>query len=523
MSDSRGPPPPVPPRSQHTHAPASCSKRTSPQNARKRKRLQVLDEILSTERTYARQLLDLRTLYLVPIMSCTTKMEQRALFSNVDAIIAFHQTLLQSLEVSVPLVASSSAASASASASSASPGIVVENEGVVSARTYDYVGEAQCDANTQIFLDSIDTVAALPYKNAFAAIKLTALGNPQLLERLSQILVEIRELFEETFAPGQEHIDLAGFRAGLKATGIELSDEESKLLFEHFDEGMTGTIDIVDWTRKINFANMATRPFFTRSGFNFCPQGDSVPLLDETEARLMGNLSSRLDAIAEKAVAKNVQLMIDAEHTYFQPAINHFVLHLQCKHNVDRPLIFNTYQCYLTHSYRHLCNDLERAQRFGFYFAGKLVRGAYMVLERERAARKGYPDPIMPTLQATHDNYNRCVTEVLKHSDMARVMLASHNEHSIVSCVNQMNKENIDRQNGGVFFGQLLGMADHLTFTLARHGYQVFKYVPYGPVNEVIPYLVRRAQENADIMGGGELERELLRKELFARFFGRKK
>jgi proline dehydrogenase len=159
----------------------------------------------------------------------------------------------------------------------------------------------------------------------------------------------------------------------------------------------------------------------------------------------------------------------------------------------------------------------------------KLVRGAYLVSERERAARYGYPDPTHPNIDATHACYQRCSDLVLgrmkKHEPEAgtkgcEFMVASHNQASVEYVLERMEALGIapSGPNSGVYFGQLLGMSDHLTFLLGAKGYRAYKYVPYGPVEEVVPYLLRRAQENAAMLGkGAPLELSMLRQELARR------
>ena len=216
--------------------------------------------------------------------------------------------------------------------------------------------------------------------------------------------------------------------------------------------------------------------------------------------------------------------MVDAEQTYLQPAIDHPTLNLQRKYNQsDQDVIYNTFQCYLKISSDRIDIDLERARREKFRFACKLVRGAYMVQERKRAVDLGHPDPIHGTIEDTHANYASQVKKLLENSHLASFMVASHNEQSVKDTVQWMHDMNIDRRQGVVFFGQLLGMCDHVSYTLGREGYQVFKYVPYGPINEVLPYLIRRAQENSGLMTGATKEINLLRKEIGRRVVSRRK
>eukprot|EP01135_Chromosphaera_perkinsii_P007972 Nk52_evm44s1073 gene=Nk52_evmTU44s1073 len=375
-----------------------------------------------------------------------------------------------------------------------------DKEGVVGAHIYDYAGEKECDANMEIFLKSIDTVSRVP--NSFAAIKVTALGKPELLTKISKILLNIRQVFIDMCDDKSKTVNYEQWKLGMERLGIDLNKEESRNLFALFDSDGSGEIDYVEWTESMKLEDMLTRKMFARSGYNKSKLSRSQHflLLDETDTILFDNMVTRVKKIAEAASAKKVRLMIDAEHTYMQPAIDHFVYDLQREHNREFPVIFNTYQCYLTWSKQHLINDMERAKRQGFYFAGKLVRGAYMVLERKLAKEEGRPSPIFPNIEGTHANYNWCADYVLSKMHRANLIIASQNQNSIEMVTSRMKEYDIPEKNGGVFFGQLLGMSDHISFTLGQRGYQVFKYVPYGPIDEVIPYLVRRIQENSDIM-----------------------
>jgi len=237
-------------------------------------------------------------------------------------------------------------------------------------------------------------------------------------------------------------------------------------------------------------------------------------VFNEEETKLMNNMISRINNLAEYAEKLGVRLMVDAEQTYFQPAIDHLVLDLQRKFNRKFPTIFNTYQCYLKDSYDRVATDLIRAKREGYYFAAKIVRGAYMILERKRATNMNYEDPIHPTLQDTHDNYHRVVNLILRDLHFSNVLVATHNQKSVTFVLDKMEKLNISPSNGGVYFGQLLGMADHLTFNLGRNGYKAYKYVPYGPIHEVLPYLIRRAQENSNVLGGTQQDILMIKSEI---------
>ncbi|MEQ2222971.1 hypothetical protein ILYODFUR_031984 [Ilyodon furcidens] len=217
------------------------------------------------------------------------------------------------------------------------------------------------------------------------------------------------------------------------------------------------------------------------------------------------------------ALENGVRLMVDAEQTYFQPAISKLTLDLQRIYNREKPIVFNTYQCYLKEAYKNVTMDIELSKKEGWCFAAKLVRGAYMYQERERAKELQYEDPINPDYESTSRMYHRCLRYVLDEIALnrkANVMVASHNEDTIKHTLIRMNELGLLPTENKVFFGQLLGMCDQISFPLGQAGFSVYKYVPYGPVSEVMPYLSRRAQENRGFMKGAQKERELLWKEL---------
>ena len=242
-------------------------------------------------------------------------------------------------------------------------------------------------------------------------------------------------------------------------------------------------------------------------------------VLNEEEMTLLENMINRVEKLAELASDLDVKMMIDAEHSYFQPAIDYITTRLAQKYNVgDKTIIYNTYQMYLLDSEERLQHSVEKAKRDGFGFACKLVRGAYMQLEREYSKVNGLPDPIHRTIEDTHANYDLGVefllSEMQKGTDI-EFMLATHNQVSIEKALDHMKRKNISKDR--VYFGQLLGMSDQLTFSLGNELYRAYKYVPYGKVEEVMPYLVRRAQENADMMNTTQHEAKLISKEILRR------
>jgi len=290
------------------------------------------------------------------------------------------------------------------------------------------------------------------------------------------------------------------------------------------DSNNDGQIDYIEWLSLLQPGSPIARLLFAGQRDQAADPDLLLPdLLDDAEMTELESIVERVNEIAQAAAKMRVRLMVDAEHTYFQPLIDHLVIGLQRQHNREFPSIYNTYQCYLKDSYHRVVIDLERAKREGFHFAGKVVRGAYMVAERERAKVLGIPSPVWNSYEESEKSFHNVVEEVLDYiaegekgaAPGAGMMVASHNRHSVALTVNKMNTLGL-KPDTGVYFGQLLGMADHVTMTLGRLGYKAYKYVPYGPVEKVMPYLIRRTQENSTFLGspGVQEERVLVSKEL---------
>jgi len=291
---------------------------------------------------------------------------------------------------------------------------------------------------------------------------------------------------------------------------LAVTEAEALAQFNAIDADSNGKIDFHEWLDSLDFQQL---------GRSKAAKFHRTSSLSDDELAQLDAMIERCWKLGEFAASRKVNLMVDAEQTYMQPAIDHMVLRMQRAHNKDVAYIYNTYQCYLSDSMSRVAIDFTRSQREGFKFAAKIVRGAYMFQERDRAAELGYKDPIQPRLSKTHANYDAIVAKLVDEvpANACRIMIASHNEKSIKTVVEQMDRLSIDEN---VYFGQLLGMCDHVTYALGRNNYKVNKYVPYGPVDEVMPYLIRRAEENSDLLGGSVRECQLLKTELRSRMFG---
>jgi len=405
------------------------------------------------------------------------------------------------------------------------------------ARVWLYTGESECDSNMETFLECIDAVKGSTEGTGFSAIKITALGRPEILIRLSECLEKTRRYYQSiTGKKGmviKGHVDRAAFADAFKAKGIE-SKEDVKTFLANMTGDKDGIIHLFNWSSLIDenkdISKVLQVPNLETGKFEPLITGDDDGAMTKDEEIQFRNMVQRLHKIFQYARSQNVRVMVDAEQSYFQPAIHRLTMEMMRTYNKERAIVFNTYQCYLKKAHKTIVLDLEQAKRQNFYFGAKLVRGAYMEQERARAGLLGYKDPINPDYPATSAMYHKvldeCLTRInqlkLSGQDPQRIgiMVASHNEDTVRYGVRRMAELGLDPQERVLCFAQLLGMCDQITFPLGQSGYSVYKYVPYGPVNEVLPYLSRRANENGGLLDKVTKEKGLLKKELFARIKG---
>ncbi len=215
-----------------------------------------------------------------------------------------------------------------------------------------------------------------------------------------------------------------------------------------------------------------------------------------------------------------VGVLVDAEETGIQDPVDALVMLMMDQYNKTAPVIYNTAQLYRHDRYQFIHDCYEAAERRNFIFGIKLVRGAYMENERERAAKNGYPSPIQPDKEACDSDYNRSVEFCLHHIDKIATIVASHNEDSNELAARLLHSKGLPHNHPHVHFSQLFGMSDHITFNLAKEGYSVSKYLPFGPIEDVVPYLMRRAQENSSMSGQMGRELTLIKKEMARRKMG---
>lgn len=223
---------------------------------------------------------------------------------------------------------------------------------------------------------------------------------------------------------------------------------------------------------------------------------------------------TRFDEVCKLCFENDKKVMVDAEETWMQDAADHLVEEMKEKYNKEKPIVWNTIQMYRTGRLEYMQQNLERAKEKGYFIGYKIVRGAYMEKERSRAEVMNYPDPIQPTKAASDQNYNDGIDFVLANLEKVSAFFGTHNETSTELVMDKMKAKGIDNSDRRIYFGQLYGMSDNITFYLADKKYNVAKYLPYGPVKDVVPYLTRRAQENTSVAGQTGRELGLIEKEL---------
>jgi proline dehydrogenase len=240
-------------------------------------------------------------------------------------------------------------------------------------------------------------------------------------------------------------------------------------------------------------------------------------ILNEKEKAEWNRVVERMERIIKAAAAGNVGVLVDAEETWIQDPVDAVTMQMMEKYNKHRAVVYNTIQLYRSDRLQFLKNSFEESQRKNFLLAVKLVRGAYMEKERKRGDELNYPSPIQPDKTSTDRDYNAALKFTIGNIENIALIVATHNEYSNIYATRLMNDKNIPHHHEHMHFSQLYGMSDNITFNLAREGYSVSKYLPFGPIKDVIPYLMRRAQENSSVAGQTGRELSLIRKEIARR------
>ncbi|WP_242135243.1 proline dehydrogenase family protein [Aestuariivivens marinum] len=293
---------------------------------------------------------------------------------------------------------------------------------------------------------------------------------------------------------------------------LDYSVEGKESEFE-FDAALEKVLKIIDFAREreaMPFAVFKPTGFGRFYLFEKLGKGES---LTEAESEEWQKVEQRFDAVCSKAKENDISVLIDAEESWMQDASDNLVTKMMRKYNTEKAIVFNTLQMYRHDRLQFLKEQHELAKREGFYLGYKLVRGAYMEKENERAEKLNYPTPICKNKFATDTNFDNAVKYMLEHLNDMYMFAGTHNEDSSYLIMQQMHEKAIANNDSRIWFGQLYGMSDHISFNLASKGYNVAKYIPFGPVKDVMPYLIRRAEENTSVAGQTGRELNLLTKE----------
>lgn len=250
------------------------------------------------------------------------------------------------------------------------------------------------------------------------------------------------------------------------------------------------------------------------SNFGLLEKVSAGDQLSESEQEAFNKVKKRISKISDLAARYGVRLFIDAEESWIQPAIDGLANDMMEQHNREKVIVYNTIQLYRTDRLEFLKQSHARGLERGYKNGFKLVRGAYMEKERKRAAEMGYPSPIQPNHASCTRDYDLALEFCMKNHERISICAGTHNEASSILLTQLMSQQGMSNNDTSVWFSQLLGMSDHLSGNLAAAGYNVAKYVPYGPVKSVLPYLIRRAQENTSIAGQTGRELSMIIQEL---------
>lgn len=289
---------------------------------------------------------------------------------------------------------------------------------------------------------------------------------------------------------------------------------EGKETEKDFNYTMNENLRAIDFASRAATIPVVSTKVTGLARFGLLQRIQEAQTLTREELSEYRNVLKRIDAVCYHAAKKNVSVFIDAEESWIQDAIDHLVWLMMKRYNKQRVVVYNTFQMYRKDRLQFLFESYDRAQRAGFRLGAKLVRGAYMEKEAARAAELGYENPINPDKNATDDHYNTGMRFCIDHYETIASCNASHNAESARLQVELMDNKGIPRNHPNLMFSQLYGMSDILTFNLAAAGFRSSKYVPYGQVRDVIPYLIRRAQENTSVTGDAGRELALIREEV---------
>lgn len=280
-----------------------------------------------------------------------------------------------------------------------------------------------------------------------------------------------------------------------------------------FDNCLKETLETIEKARNDQNIPFCVFKVTGLARFNLLVKVSANEKLNETETAEWKIVKDRVEKICSAAANNNQALFIDAEESWIQPAIDEMANENMAKFNKTKAIVHNTYQLYRHDRLAYLKQTIENGKAGSYHIGAKLVRGAYMEKERLRAIDKNYASPIQTTKENSDNDYDAAIKLCVENINMMGLCAGTHNEKSSLLLVELMKQHQIQPNDKRIYFSQLLGMSDHISYNLSLGGYNVSKYVPYGPVKDVLPYLIRRAQENTSVKGQTGRELNLIIKE----------
>lgn len=291
--------------------------------------------------------------------------------------------------------------------------------------------------------------------------------------------------------------------------GVELKETD-----EDFDTALQKNIEAIDFSHKNKYVRAICVKPTSYGRFALFEKVQNKETLSTEETAEYERVRQRFDRVCQYAHDNDVVLYMDAEESWIQDALDELTNEMMYKYNRKKCYVYNTIQLYRWDRLNYLKTEVAEAKVQGYLYGAKLVRGAYMEKERERAKELGYKSPIHTDKKAVDADFDEAVEFCLQNKENVYICVASHNEHSNLLAMQQMDKLHVHRDTTHVVFSQLYGMGDNITFNLAKQGFNTAKYLPYGPVKDVIPYLIRRAQENTSVSGQTGRELTLINREI---------
>ncbi len=281
----------------------------------------------------------------------------------------------------------------------------------------------------------------------------------------------------------------------------------------HFDEALSKILKIIDFAKDKKSVPFAV---FKPTGFGRFELYEKIGqkiTLSPSENEEWSRVEQRFDTVCKSAFDRDISLLIDGEESWMQDAADNLVLQMMQKYNKQKAIVFNTLQMYRWDRMEYLQDLHQRAVKEGFFIGMKIVRGAYMEKEIARAAALNYDSPICKNKEETDKNFDDAIAYMMKNLSIMSIFAGTHNELSSYKLLALQNSAGIDKTDNRIWYGQLYGMSDNISFNLADQGYNVAKYLPFGPVRDVMPYLIRRAEENTSVAGQTNRELNLLKVE----------